>query len=385
MSESQENKPPEEEKGLQIIRPAELATCQPSQAVAFFRHHMEDAIEALLPNAAQRGVFWTNVETAIGKNESIKTCTPVSIRAALVGAANLNLDVSGRNNIAALVPRGGQCMLDISYGGWQLLAERTGKIRSLNAQVVSVAEFEQGRFRAFLGSDQRVEHEPLGGDHRIKSLGDVYCAYSIATYVDGRQEVEFVTAADIRKISTNKPAWKEYPGEMARKTATNRHAKRLPLRLDNAWSVALEMTADLEQLEASLEPQDSGAVSMSSLRSPEPVEQPAEAAPAPEPESPGEPDVVWTQGEEEVKSGEVIEVEGEIVAEDPEEDVPAPADAEITTDQVLRKAQAWGITPDVVVEISSKEFGTGNLKDLPPDLLSDLSDKIEALARKGRR
>jgi hypothetical protein len=68
-----------------------------------------------------------------------------------------------------------------------------------------------------------------------QEIGEVRAAYAVATNKEWQQPmIEIVWRNDIEKIRQNSaspgsPAWKSWYSEMARKTAVNRLAKRLPL------------------------------------------------------------------------------------------------------------------------------------------------------------
>jgi recombination protein RecT len=95
------------------------------------------------------------------------------------------------------------------------------------------------KHRIVFGTHPILEHEPtLLGDP-----GEVICAYAIATFADGSQQVEVVTGPDLDKVramAAQGGPWKGWYDEMARKTAIRRLCKFLPYEpeLDRAIEVS---------------------------------------------------------------------------------------------------------------------------------------------------
>lgn len=120
-------------------------------------------------------------------------------------------------------------------GGIRKKVRNSGEIETWNAYVVH----EKDSFTYELGLEPTLTHKPALSGPRGKAIG----AYSVAKLKSGEITFEFMTADEIwavwQKASKNKdkdgkPAgpWRDYEGEMFRKTVARRHSKVLPMSTD---------------------------------------------------------------------------------------------------------------------------------------------------------
>jgi recombination protein RecT len=105
--------------------------------------------------------------------------------------------------------------------------------------------YDHDEFDIGLGTDPFVFHKPSQG----KDRGNYKGAYAWSKTKRGEYTIEWMTQADIedvRKVSQmrNAGAWKDWWGEMARKSVIRRLAKRLPLHTTAAAALAAEEEAD---------------------------------------------------------------------------------------------------------------------------------------------
>jgi recombination protein RecT len=164
------------------------------------------------------------------QNEWLRRCTPESIYGALILSAQVGLEPSGIRGEAYLVPFKGKCTLIPGWRGLVKLALRSKAVKSLYSHAV----YENDKFRVFLGSDPRVEHEPcVTGDS-----GQLIACYAVAHMENGSIDVEVMTIPELEKIrdAASKsrggkagPAYDEWEDQMYRKAPIRRLAKRLPL------------------------------------------------------------------------------------------------------------------------------------------------------------
>lgn len=120
------------------------------------------------------------------------------------------------------------------YFGILKKVRQSKEIASVCAHIAYEADQTKGVFRVVLGDEEKIEHEPYMG----KDRGEIIAAYAIAKLADGSTVREVMTFEEIEKVRrTSKsgdkegsPAgvWKEWYGEMARKTVFRRLSKWLP-------------------------------------------------------------------------------------------------------------------------------------------------------------
>lgn len=186
---------------------------------------------------------------AASRNPDIAKCTQQSILRALLDAAELGIAPGGLQGRGYLVPRKNtkakdahgnpitilECHFDPGWRGLLDIARRSDRIKSVEAHVIRKNE----KHRIVFGTAPVLEHEPmLDGEP-----GEVICAYAVATFRDGTQQVEVVTGRDLHKVrgmGAEKGPWATWYEEMARKTAIRRLCKFLPYEpaLDRAIEVS---------------------------------------------------------------------------------------------------------------------------------------------------
>ncbi len=166
------------------------------------------------------------------KNKRLQSCSPTSFLRALYEACQLGLDPTGVGNQGHIVAYRGEAKFIRGWGGVVTMAARRG-INIDTFAVYDSDEFEVARYANDKGYFLGLHHVEKREDP--ETLGNVRAAYAVASCKDWEQPmIEVVWRHDVEKIrknsaSPNSPAWKEWYSEMARKTAVNRLAKRLPL------------------------------------------------------------------------------------------------------------------------------------------------------------
>lgn len=177
-------------------------------------------------------------------------CTPESVFAAIVQAAQLGLE-PGLNGQAYLVPYWNnkksayECQLIPGYRGLITLARNTGQIESVTVQIV----YSNDTADLALGTNEHITHKPaLTGDR-----GDPLWLYCICNFKDGGRAIELMTWSQIMKIrertkSRDKQGnitgpWVTDIEEMARKTLVRRASKYWPMSVELATANALDDAA----------------------------------------------------------------------------------------------------------------------------------------------
>jgi len=194
---------------------------------------------------------------SIMKNDylaKIANNNPVSFQNAVFNIANIGLSLNPAMQYAYLVPRDGQCILDISYKGLIKLATDSGSILWVRADMV----YSNDTFK-YKGAAAMPVHEADVFDDR----GDFKGVYCIAKTKEGDYLTETMSAEDIYHVrdksqayisakSKNKTnsVWHEWFGEMAKKTIIKRASKTWPRTDKNErLSKAIEVINESEGIE----------------------------------------------------------------------------------------------------------------------------------------
>lgn len=172
-------------------------------------------------------------------DENLAKCRPETFYTALITAAQLGLEPSGVRGEAYLVPFKGTVQLIPGWRGLIKLALRSKAVRSIYSHVVRDGD----DFAIFLGTDVKIHHRPQigGGDDR-----EVIGSYAVAVMADGTHDVEWMDAADLKRISDFasrtkvSPAYEQWGDQMARKAPIRRLCKRLPLGDDYFLAAKLD-------------------------------------------------------------------------------------------------------------------------------------------------
>lgn len=173
--------------------------------------------------------------SAIARSPSLLKCDAASIVRSVIEASELGLEPSGVLGHAYLVPfrnnKTGreEAQLHVGYRGFIELAHRSGRVRSICAEVV----YQGDEFEFVRGTEEKLRHVPC-----LNRPDDAtpICAYACVHYTDGGVDFEVLGLDKIAKAqkasrgsNSSSSPWVQYWEEMARKTAIRRLAKRLPL------------------------------------------------------------------------------------------------------------------------------------------------------------
>jgi len=166
------------------------------------------------------------VNQRMRQNEALQRCPPQSIQTAVISVATAGLSLDPNLKLAYLVPRDGQCTLDISYMGLARLAEMSGAIDYVRADVVRKGD----RF-IWRGLDEKPIHEiedPFGEEDR--PIVGVYCYVmtSKGAYLAGKMSKSEIDKVRQASKAPNSPAWTKWYGEMAKKAIIKRESKLWP-------------------------------------------------------------------------------------------------------------------------------------------------------------
>lgn len=214
-------------------------------------------------------------------SDKLRACTRESLYLALLACAVTGLEPGALKGEAYLVPFGGKAQFMIGWKGIVKQARRSREVVGMTANVVR----DRDVFDLDLGTKNQLIHKPANGER-----GDVIGSYSIANMGSGHHEIEWVDRDDLDKIRAvaesrgKSPAWRDWPDQMARKTAMRRLGKRLPMGGDYFAGLAIERAAeDGQSQQAVLNVITEGAAS-SGLPPAPPVEMDVVGAPISEEE-----------------------------------------------------------------------------------------------------
>jgi len=201
-------------------------------------------IEGVIPNHMTPDRMMRLVVGAFNQTPKLLGCAPLSLVNAVVTAASLGLEIRPRS--AYLVPYGSQCQLLIDYRGKIDLAMRSGKVGSINTQIVHAHDqFDL----VFTDKETSLTHRPLvckKSGHAMepipeKERGEVILVYSVAKLKGGDPVLEYMTFDQIEGIRNRARAGKDGPWvtdweQMARKTVIHRICNYLPMSPELAAS-----------------------------------------------------------------------------------------------------------------------------------------------------
>jgi recombination protein RecT len=195
---------------------------------------MAPQLKAALPPHINVERFIRVAQTAILTTPAIMNCERNSLFAACLKSAQDGLLPDGKeaalvsfrdkagNSIATYMPM---------VAGILKKVRNSGELSSITSQIV----YEKDPFKYWV--DEKGEH--LNHEPNIMSpdRGGPVGVYALATTKDGAVYIEVLTFEDIEKIrnssrSKDSGPWKDWPEEMARKSAIRRLSKRLPMSTD---------------------------------------------------------------------------------------------------------------------------------------------------------
>lgn len=186
----------------------------------------------VLPESIPQQRFVATVMTAVSKNPGLLKCDRNSLILACIQAASHGLLPDGSEG--AIMPFNDR-KTGKSMAQWvpmfQGIVRRLRELGDLTS-VSSYCVYKGDTFMVTLGDDPKIVHhvEPTGS----RKSSDITAAYAI--FRNGEEVIhrEIMTRDEIeqaRKVSraANGPAWKDWYGEMARKTVLRRGSKTIPL------------------------------------------------------------------------------------------------------------------------------------------------------------
>ena len=200
----------------------------------------QNEIAKAIPRGLDAQRFVRAVLTVFARTPKLLDCTPQSVLAAVMQAAQLGLELDPGMGQAYLVPYGNQCQMITGYQGLVTLAMRTPDVKS----VVARAVYEKDFFEYELGLNERLVHKPSADADK----GALTFVYGVAKLVDrdgmvpvfevmSRKEVDAIRA---RSRAKDSGPWVTDYEMMSRKTVVRRLSKWLPKSTDFGRAIAAE-------------------------------------------------------------------------------------------------------------------------------------------------
>lgn len=200
---------------------------------------------------------------SVAKNPKILECTPSSVLGCVFESQSLGLEIDSLGQ-GYIVPFKNQAQFIIGYKGLINLAQRTGKIASIHADLVRQEEIDKGNFDYAYGSEYYLRHKPLIKEWD-SGYKDVTAIYAYAKLNDGGFYFVVLPKSEVEKTRLRSPsgrksesAWATDWDEMAKKTAIRKLSKYLPmsieferaLKLDELGALGQEQNLDINRINA---------------------------------------------------------------------------------------------------------------------------------------
>lgn len=210
-------------------------------------------IKSALPPDMNGGAerFIQSVKIAFRRNPALFTCTVQSVKAAVLQAAHLGLELDPTRQLAYLIPRN-RTLPDSSriveatfmpgYRGLIHLALKNADLVDIYAEIV----YENEKFEYTRGSNPSLNHVPLPPDQRGKAI---QCVYAVARRKEYPPTFVVMWPDEIEKVrnvsaAKNRGPWKDWPEEMTRKCPVRRLSKWLPLSEQFQTAAAIDEAFD---------------------------------------------------------------------------------------------------------------------------------------------
>jgi recombination protein RecT len=173
--------------------------------------------------------FFTQVSVMAKANPAIANAKPESSITAMLACIHLDLMPNTPEQLAHLIPYGGGIQFQVGYKGMLRLAQRSGQVLRVNAEVVYVDD----TFEYELGLEPKLRHIPSPTVDRTDTKLITH-AYAVIKLSNGESDFTVMTRSELDKIknfakatSTDAP-WNRWFAEQCKKTVLKRAFKLIP-------------------------------------------------------------------------------------------------------------------------------------------------------------
>lgn len=210
----------------------QIAKAEPKKELTFsesLRNELTNVQDAL-PKDFNKERFVQNALALLNENPNIAKYGQEQIIGGLMKGAYLGLDFYSKE--CYLVPYGNQLNYQTDYRGAKKLAKKYAirPVKDIYAKLVREGDlFEE----SIEGGNQTFIFKP-----KAFNDGKIIGAFAVCLYADGGMQYDTMSLADLentRKQSkaSNSPAWKNFTGEMYKKTVLHRLCKHIELDFEN--------------------------------------------------------------------------------------------------------------------------------------------------------
>ncbi|MCD7724924.1 MAG: recombinase RecT [Clostridiales bacterium] len=201
-----------------------------------------DSVQEALPKDFNKARFVQNALALVNDNKDLQKYGQAQLMSGLLKGAYLGLDFYSKE--CYLIPYGQQLNYQTDYRGAKKLAKKYSirPIKDIYAKLIREGdEFEE----AVINGEQTFNFKP-----KFLNDGNIIGAFAVVLYQDGGLSYDVMSLADLentRKQSkaSNSPAWKNFTGEMYKKTVLHRLCKHIELDFENPTQTSL-FTAGME-------------------------------------------------------------------------------------------------------------------------------------------
>ena len=189
-----------------------------------------DSVSDALPKDFNKARFVQNALALVNENPNIAKYGQQKIMAGLLKGAYLGLDFYSKE--CYLVPYGNDLNYQTDYRGAKKLAKKYSirPIKDIYAKLVHEGDLFEEKI---VDGEQSFDFKP-----KPFNDGKIIGAFAVVLYTDGGMAYDTMSLADLentRKSSkaSNSPAWKNFTGEMYKKTVLHRLCKHIELDFEN--------------------------------------------------------------------------------------------------------------------------------------------------------
>ena len=209
-----------------------------------------DSVSDALPKDFNKARFVQNALALVNENPNIAKYGQQKIMAGLLKGAYLGLDFYSKE--CYLVPYGNDLNYQTDYRGAKKLAKKYSirPIKDIYAKLVHEGDLFEEKI---IGGEQSFDFKP-----KPFNDGKIIGAFAVVLYTDGGMAYDTMSLADLentRKASkaSNSPAWKNFTGEMYKKTVLHRLCKHIELDFENptqrtTFMAGMEIETDPKKL-----------------------------------------------------------------------------------------------------------------------------------------
>ena len=230
----------------------QIAKAEPKKELTFsdnLRNELTNVQDAL-PKDFNKERFVQNALALLNDNPNIAKYGQAQIISGLMKGAYLGLDFYSKE--CYLVPYGNQLNYQTDYRGAKKLAKKYAirPVKDIYAKLVREGDlFEE----SIDGGNQTFVFKP-----KAFNDGKIIGAFAVCLYADGGMQYDTMSLADLentRKQSkaSNSPAWKNFTGEMYKKTVLHRLCKHIELDFENptqrtTFMAGMEIETDQQKI-----------------------------------------------------------------------------------------------------------------------------------------